>query len=241
MGKEYSDVGYISSHTWTNTLPTESYLQLTDFQYKIATRTRLGLKPLPILPQTCADCQSPMDSHCDHFLTCVYRRKNELNIRHDQISNLIARIVKMVGGCATVEPLHLNRENRQRTDLEVHLDDYKALIDVSVVHPTAPSYLTLASKGPLEVAKRAANLKRKKYLDLIKSNDNCNFIPFVVETYGGMCSESINFNTIVANFADRNNSPHSWRNVSMDICASVSIAIQRGNGMAARSCLSMLD
>ena len=100
-----------NSHTWTNTLPTESYLQLTDFQYKIATRTRLGLKPLPILPQTCADCQSPIDSHCDHFLTCVYRRKNELNIRHDQISNLIARIVKMVGGCATVEPLHLNREN----------------------------------------------------------------------------------------------------------------------------------
>jgi len=29
--------------------------------------------------------------------------------------------------------------------------------------------------------------------------------------------------------------------VSMDICASVSIAIQRGNGMAARACLSMLD
>ena len=147
------------SHVWVNTVPTEPHLSLSDFQYRTAIRTRLGLKPLDIMPRACADCRSPMDINCDHFLICSYRRKAELNTRHDQVAKFIHSAVNLAGGCAVLEPIHLNRETRKRTDLDVQLGSVRTLIDVSIVHPTAPSHRQRAARAPLEAAKTMVNVK----------------------------------------------------------------------------------
>src|SRR6185437_7345038 len=98
------------------------------------------------------DCGSAMDIHCDHFLTCISRRKRELNTRHDQVAKCIQKTVVMTGGCAIIEPSHLERESRKRPDLDIQLDGNRILMDVSIVHPTAPSHYNLASKKPLVTA-----------------------------------------------------------------------------------------
>ena len=103
-----------------------------------------------------------MTSNSDHFLTCQFRRKNELNKRHDQIANCIAGIVRGVGGCAKLEPSHMDRESRKRVDLDVLLDSKRILMDVTVIHPTAPTHRNTAATKPLQAAQKAILQKTNK-------------------------------------------------------------------------------
>jgi hypothetical protein len=224
------------SSTWLNTTPTESHLTLSDFQYKIAVRNRLGLKPINIMPNVCADCGSAMDIHCDHFLTCISRRKRELNTRHDQVAKFIQKTVVMTGGCATIEPSHLERESRKRPDLDIQLDGNRILIDVSIVHPTAPSHYNLASKKPLVTAENMEKTKLTKYTDIARYH-NCTFIPIVLESYGGMPQKCLEFISTLSIFSEQNTNLYGWRDIAKDLKAGIAIAIQRGNGMAAKACL----
>ena len=83
------------------------------------------------------------------------------------------------------------------------------------------------------------NVKKSKYATLARDNF-CTFTPFVLESYGGMTPDCILFATQLATFADQHTRPHSWREVSRELMEGISVAIQRGNGMAALACLSMV-
>ena len=143
-------------------------------QDRTAVRKRLGLNPLDIMPKYCAGCGADMTSNSDHFLTCQFRRKNELNKRHDQIANCIANciagIVREVGGCAKLEPSHMDRESRKRVDLDVLLDSKRILIDVTVIHPTAPSHRHAAAMKPCQAAQKPKRRKTKKYPEIAHTN-----------------------------------------------------------------------
>ena len=57
-------------------------------------------------------------------------------------------------------------------------------VDVTVVHPTAATYLARATQGPLRAAASAEAAKNRQYLARAEQ-ENAQFFPFVVETYGG--------------------------------------------------------
>jgi hypothetical protein len=224
------------SSTWINTIPTENHLTLSNFQYSTAVRNRLGLKPLNIMPDSCADCGRAMDVHSDHYLACPNRMKNELNTRHNQVAHFIHRTVITAGGCAIIEPTHLDRESRKRPDLEIVLDGNRIFADVSIVHPTAPSHCEQAARRPLASAESMEKTKINKYSNMA-SNHDCTFIPIVLESYGGMPMKCFEFISTLSIFSEQNANLHGWRNIAKDLAAGMAIAVQRGNGMAARACL----
>ena len=57
-------------------------------------------------------------------------------------------------------------------------------VDVTIVNPTAPSNLVHAQRM-LGAATEAEKRKIRKY-DELSSQQNYTFIPFVIETYGGI-------------------------------------------------------
>ena len=113
--------------------------------------------------------QDIMQSHCGapnndpwHYLSCVKRRKNELNMRHDQVNYALALFAMHAGIVTRIEPNGLSKEDRLKPDLQLIMDQFNKLIDVTVVHPTSPSYLKQA-QIQLKTASAAWERKSNKY------------------------------------------------------------------------------
>jgi hypothetical protein len=60
------------------------------------------------------------------------------------------------------ETTGLSEENRTRADLQLTMDQYNKLIDVSIVHPTCSSHIKQA-QTQLKTAHDACELKKNKY------------------------------------------------------------------------------
>ena len=58
-------------------------MSLTDVQYQISSKIRLGLAPLP-LPSDCASCHSPDACALDplHPLVCIGQKGTNITLRH---------------------------------------------------------------------------------------------------------------------------------------------------------------
>ena len=53
-------------------------------------------------------------------------------------------------------------------DIDAFFAGHRFIIDVAIVHPTAPSHVQSAAKASLLVAEAAAKAKREKYQQLAK-------------------------------------------------------------------------
>jgi hypothetical protein len=122
-----------------------------------------------------------------------------------------------------------------RVDAEVTLDDKFYQIDVSIVHPTATSHIpaALSSKPgqktmPLTVGRKREAEKIKKYAAKA-AREHATFIPFVAETYGGICEQALEFIKTVSTFADDTQTCWSHAEFRNEWLDSIAIAIQRGN------------
>ena len=108
----------------------------------------------------------------------------EISTRHHQVVATIERCAKLAGAIVVSEPKKLFSETAKRPDLQIVMNHKTYLLDVTIVHPTAPSNLQHSQKL-LGQAEAAEKLKKNKY-DELSQNQNCTFIPFVIETYGGL-------------------------------------------------------
>ena len=66
-------------------------------------------------------------------------------------------------------------------------------IDVRVTHPASLSYVETACQGPLRAAEAAAQEKRRRYAAMAHA-DGADFVPFLVETFGGFGKDARTFN-----------------------------------------------
>jgi hypothetical protein len=123
----------------------------------------------------------------------------EVTLRHDQLVQLLARYLKLAGAVVVLEPKHVFSETHKRPDLQVVLASKVYLIDVTIVNPTAPSNVRHGQKilGQASVAEKT---KLRKYEEL-SSQQNCTFIPFVIEVYGGIGKRAQEFLNEVSVFA----------------------------------------
>ena len=153
-----------------------------------------------------------------------------LLLRHNNITKILRTYIRRAGGHAITEPHGLNSIDNKRPDILFYHENKKYLIDVTVRHPLSKSNLT-KSTDRLSSAKSAANQKLALYKTLA-ANQQANFIPFAVETYGGLHSSAIQLLDIISTACRENNSYYNPNEIVHHLKYSIAIAIQRGNSEA---------
>jgi hypothetical protein len=100
------------------------------------------------------------------------------------------------------------------------------LVDVAIVHPTAPSNVVEAAQS-LSTAKKRAKVKTRQYNEMCRQQ-NAIFVPFVLETYGGFGPQAVHFLKDVADFSHQHVGLDR-EEVIVDLKTSIAVAVQNGN------------
>ena len=178
--------------TWLTTIPTNSLTRLSNDHIACAVRLRLGLQPYTPLPHFCFACSNSrssrhsaaFDKNPYHHLCCPKFAGTFLTMRHDRIKYIIAQYAREAGIPTIVEPKGLDPLSKKRVDLQLFTPSTGSslLVDISIVHPTAPSYSSLASG-------RAADLRAQHKINKHHSASSSSpVLPVVIESYGGFHS-----------------------------------------------------
>ena len=112
---------------------------MTDREFSLASRLRLGLPPSDTLPRVCR-CSARLSEDPSHFLSCKLLYPIA-RVRHDRLVRHLSTLIQRAGGVAYVEPRYLEDK---RPDIHAFFPDDRLMLDVTVVHPSSPSYLPLA-------------------------------------------------------------------------------------------------
>lgn len=165
---------------WLTTLPLCKEFTISDTNFCLAARFRLGLPPQDDLPSHC-HCGTKLSTDPAHFLSCESFRRGPVTHRHNGLTQCLGRLVRRSGGSAYMEPSWLNDK---RPDIHVSYADSRYLVDGSVAHPGAPSHCSSAAFTRLHAAKTRESRKITLYKELA-AKENCKFAPFVMESFGG--------------------------------------------------------
>jgi len=233
------------AHTWRATTPTHPDLRLRDHEYQLSTRMLLGLKPTDIQGNLCRACGTPLlQNDPYHFLSCNQRLSGQLTNRHQLIVKAINKLVDLSGGTYRNEPTHFARPDSEwdtrRTDTEILLGNKHILIDVSVAMPTCNTAINLrAEPKQLAFAKDKALNKVRKHRENAEFL-HAQFIPFVMEGYGGIIPECKQLLSSLLYYSYDNTSPSSQSLLSSHLYSSISIALQKGNSLILQKCQSLV-
>ena len=169
-----------------------------------------------------------------HYLSCKYTRASTFINRHNSVVKILADAAEKAGLDCTLEPSHLSDENNKRPDLIIHYNDNVYIVDVAIVHPTAASYLKVSTKQ-FAISDAKAVDKIRKYSSLTGKN-NAKFIPFIVETYGGIHSTALEFIETISIAAGENTfSLHTSNEIYHMLTNSIACAVQIGNANACQA------
>jgi hypothetical protein len=214
-----------SSRAWLLAFPTPSS-SLTDREFRLASRLRLGLPPSDTLPRVCR-CSARLDQDPGHFLSCKLLYP-VARVRHDRIVRHLSTLTQRAGGVALVEPRYLEDK---RPDIHAFFPDDRIMLDVLVLHPSSPSYLHNSIGSALRYRE---NEKLSAYTPLA-TELGCRFLPFALESYGTLGSFAINFMHDLASYAKES---FSTTYSSSAALSSLSILLQKGNAeMLSQGCL----
>ena len=233
--------------TWLHAIPTHPHARLDDQSFRVAARLRLGLAPDQFMPAHCRPCgvaAGCLRSDPWHALSCVHLRSSAHTHRHDLVVKLLSKWIVRLGGTCVIEPHRLERPpdgSKRRPDLDVTLADKRYLVDVTVRHPAAPSRAYRGARGSLEVAAEAEREKTEYHRAATAAARGAQFVPFAVETFGGLGRQAAEFvKTVSAQMAQL---AYTWapREVVAGLPTAVAVAIQRFNTRACLACLSSAD
>jgi hypothetical protein len=215
---------------WKAAIPSNSDLTLTDDQYRIAAKMNLGINiPLPDDCFSC-NCKDAVKNDNGHFMSCNHHKRREITIRHNLVLSVLHRLINYVGGVAVREPIDLHDSDGRRPDLQLILRSLHALVDVMITNPLCPSHLIASSKEALSSVRRGERIKTNKYKDTA-SQHLAKFIPFVMESTGGLGDSAVSLlNQIILTSRD-NNTLVEWKQVARECFWLVGIANQKGNAM----------
>lgn len=148
------------------------------------------------------------------------------SIRHDALVRLLSSCISRSGGAAQVEPRYLDTK---RPDIHAFFPDDRVLIDLTVVHPAAPS--SRASQ-PLLAAKRREREKVSHYAALTAA-EGCRFLPFVLETLGAFGPQASSFLRDLSSYATE-----SFLGCELPPARLLAVLLQKGNAeILAKGCL----
>ena len=146
--------------------------------------------------------------------------------RHDAVVQTLATYVRSVGGLARVEPRDPDTMTKERPDIDVFLCSSHIQVDVMITHPTAKYNLRCATRT-LGAASKAEKLKIAKHGS--KAKGATIFLPYVVETFGGLAKQAQEFHKLIANYGEQFSSAHSRRNLLSSISSDIARIVKEGN------------
>jgi hypothetical protein len=164
-----------------STYPTTATRRMGSSQFNTFVKLRFGIG---IDRDVTCKCGTVMKkgTPIDHFTGCKMLAGSALTARHDGIKTLLASFFNRAGARAEIER-SLPGEERIRPDITVSTPHSMSHIDVSVVHPLAPSHIAAARMPePRHIINRE-NSKCAKYGERA-ADEEAQFIPAVVDTFG---------------------------------------------------------
>ena len=183
----------VGASNWLTTLPIKAKgfsLNKKEFTDAIALRYGWPLDGLPV------QCACGIAFNTEHAMIC--KKGGFVCIRHDEVRDLTAQMLKEVCHDVTIEPVllpldgeHLahrtaNASNEARLDVSARgfwTRGQKAFFDTRIFDPMARSHRDL----PLEAAhRRNESEKTRAYEERIQNVDQGSFTPLVFTTSGGM-------------------------------------------------------
>ncbi len=127
---------------------------------------------------------------------------------------------------------------RRRPDLDVTLGAARFLVDVTVRHPCAKSRVDVGSRARLAVAEQAEKSKTTYHADSTRTaRPKATFVPFVLETYGGIGKQACEFIKEVLKLAG--DLAYVWapKELVYGLPQALAVTLQRGNAKAVMDCL----
>jgi len=166
---------------WLTLVPTHRLLRMRDEYFTHAARLRLGLHPFD--DTRACTCGKSTRTDPTHFMACTPNLLRAMTMRHNKILFNLSQLAGMMLIPAKIEP-KVDYMDTKRADGLFFFQEKEVVIDVSVTHPLAKSYVAAASK----VLGAAAKREREKNLEYAKRYEDQGtfFLPFVVETLGGI-------------------------------------------------------
>lgn len=247
-----------STSAWLTTLPLshEPGYHISDDDYKLAVRHRLGMLPYDkLLHQQCTTCAArnkhtaDLKSDPDHMHSCITQTGASVYKRHNAVVSALSSLARSCGYSTQHEPLFpdkiiesLNTTTNQTEQLYVKADrrgdllmirhDQQLLIDVTIKRPTRMTSLNNQSLAvhctPLITATRAEQRKHEKY-DAHCAVMKWKMTPFAMESYGAKGREADKLLRIMsAHCMDK-----SPRDFLQHAERMISVALQCGNAHVA--------
>ena len=214
------------SGAWLTALPSSEHSwTLSDEEFLIAARLRMGLPPHDRLPLVCS-CGISRDDMPTHCLSCIPPAGASVTYRHDLVKNVLAYWARTAGAAVEIEPHHLFPNSNMRPDLLVHLGCTRYLIDTVISHPLAPSHVARAQR-PLGTAAYAETRKRRAY-GRLAAEFGADFVPFSCESFGAMGNCASTFIKALCTHAAQF-SPWTHAAFYRAMSFSIGVAIQQGN------------
>lgn len=211
---------------WLTCPPLSDALFLHNASFSAACRLRLGLAPCDDL-RFCV-CGANLRQHPLHFLSCSTLRPLA-TARHDRLLQILARTGRQCGTTVQVEPsLGASSDDGARADGHFFFTSVTVFIDVSVVHPAAPSYVKQGHRF-LSAASRREKQKEDLYLDRAKLAGGL-FFPFVLDSFGALGKKAVSFLSRLRDEAvDNGLKEVSGISTNSFLYRSLSICLQAGN------------
>jgi len=180
-----SDIG-VAGRIW-KVLPTSPRLRMTDELMKQTVRIQMGALPAAwmYLVDDAFDCPTckikvsirDAPTHSNH---CATNRRSVLTERHDQDCLCLTDAAKKNRIPYVWE---MADADGKKPDLTFLFPEQNIVVDVAIVAPEAPSKHGDGEKNPLAAADDMANVKLKKYNDLVMQSGGV-FIPAIFQTSG---------------------------------------------------------
>jgi hypothetical protein len=214
--------------------PWKGYI-LTDPEYKVALRLRMGLLQTNRFQGPSGICcgDGPIDELLHHSLGCGQGQGcGRLRTRrHDAIAAELGKFINFAGMPVERELLvdaRTAEEERPRMDLIAKSPTATIYLDVSIPNPLTAERRRRTAAKPLTTATIAENQKRSKYHHLRKHDTEV--IPFVIEATGGFGEDAVKFLKRIA----KKMPASTWgtreeRNFRKLMMSKLSITLMRGN------------
>ena len=225
---------------WLTCLPTSHWTRLSDPQFRIAARLRLGLVPAPppagvvACNLRCNAADNPLADAPSHMVSCrrSMHSKGASTARHKELGDAISFHLQAAGMAVYPEVKHLDEDRRTRPDFVVISRDnegksVRILTDHTIVNPMA------SSRARTNVAACLATVARKKHrkYDEAARRFDASLVPMVFSTLGNIAPEALQVLRLErVSGCDHAISVYGGRKrLVNDLISAVSCAIQRGN------------
>lgn len=214
--------------------PSNPSLHMADEHFAAAARIRLGLQPAAMMPERCVcgrEFKGMGGGASDHLLSCKSLYHEGTNRRHNPLAQVVNTIMRKAGAYVVAEPRNLLKDDGRRPDLYATFPHgmQETAVDVTVVHPAAETYKRKAAEKSLSAAGVAAKRKRARY-QAVLADVGIRFIPFAVESFGGVCKEARAFmKELALQAAHCGPVGETAALLRREFGGMVSVAVQKGN------------